>query len=709
MATKQNLIFKDAEKAKAAIMKSQQKEIKDLYVKWADDIGKKAEMYAKKTTPSSALQETQMKTLKKQLTAASKQISNEIYGIIKNNMYLMSNAVVGDSKKWMKSLGFGDEAANMMFTNIPDSTVRNIITGQIYDSGWSLSKAIWSDNEKNLKDIYAIVGKGIAENSSIYDISKELETYVNPNKKLPWNFKGKDGVKIFKKSVDYNAQRLARTLVQHGYQQSFIAVTKDNPLVEEYLWLANGSRVCPICKARNGKHYSKDNLPMDHPNGMCTMVPVINNNMIDDLADWVKNPDNNPKLTKFAKKLGYKESQIKAGDVVKIKGTNTAQKTEKVAKTKTKKIPKFTNAQEKYLTKYGYSLDNMPKNYDEWFDKLSLEDLKELGKWGVKSKNSVKELFDKYLNVKKYKTVKVDDIEKVKNIEEKVKKIPKFTDIQEKYLAKFGYSVDNMPKDFNEWHKKLKFKDLVELSSWEDKTHKSKKELFDEFLNVIEYSTVKADEVIDSSIKKVASVVKSDSVQFDSAIWREKLRKQRHNIGKMENWCEDWIQEISFAEKKSVRVYTGNAYKEMNMFLRGQMPYTSYAEDINQATEALKKASIPEEVIVRRGSDYNMLKELGIDISEENKDKLVGTVVTDKGFLSTSPDIYGGFSEDIEYIIKVPKGSQAMYVDTISKHEGEKELLINRGGKFFVEDVEFDSQSNVKKIYMTLKNLKGSK
>ena len=29
MATKQNLIFKDAEKAKAAIMKSQQKEIKD--------------------------------------------------------------------------------------------------------------------------------------------------------------------------------------------------------------------------------------------------------------------------------------------------------------------------------------------------------------------------------------------------------------------------------------------------------------------------------------------------------------------------------------------------------------------------------------------------------------------------------------------------------------------------------------------------------
>lgn len=705
MATKQNLIFKDAEKAKAAIMKSQQEEIKDLYVNWAKDIGKKADMYAKKTTPSSALQEIQMKTLKKQLTAASKQISNEVYDIIKNNMYLMSDAVVGDSKKWMKSLGFEDEAANIMFSNIPDSTVRNIVTGQIYESGWSLSKAIWSDNEKNLKDIYAIVGKGVAENSSIYDIAKELETYVNPDKKLPWNFKGKDGVKIFKKSVDYNAQRLARTLVQHGYQQSFMAATKDNPLVEEYVWLSNGSRVCPICKARNGKHYSKDNLPMDHPNGMCTMVPVINNNMIDDLADWVNNPDKYPKLTNFAKKLGYKESQVKAGDVVKIKDAKTIQKAEKTVKAKTKKVPKFTNAQEKYLTKYGYSIDNMPKDYDEWFYKLTLDDTVKLSKWGAKENKSVKELFDKYLNVVKYKTEKVDDII---DSSTSSKKVQAFSDIQEKYLKPYGFTKDKMPIDFDDWSHKVSYGQASEIlesmgTSWSDPhPYQQLMKFYNQHLTDKNFTTKTA-----TTVKKAASATKSNDAKFDSAAWHEAIRN--NNLRTMESWCDDWLRAISSEERNGVEVYTGSAYFDMNEYLRGQKSSTMCAKEIKQATAALKKASLPEEVIVRRGSDYNMLRELGVDISEANKDKLIGAIVTDKGFMSTSPASDGGFSGNIEYIVKVPKGSQAMYVDTISQNRGEEELLINRGGKYIIEDVEFDSYGDVNKIYMTLKNLKGPK
>ena len=104
-----------------------------------------------------------------------------------------------------------------------------------------------------------------------------------------------------------------------------------------------------------------------------------------------------------------------------------------------------------------------------------------------------------------------------------------------------------------------------------------------------------------------------------------------------------------------------------------------------------------------------MLKELGIDISEANKDKLIGGIVQDLGFLSTSPDPSGGFSPGIEYVTKIPEGSQAMYIDTIWKHRGEKELLVNCGGKFMVDDVEFDSYGDVKRIYMTLKNLKSPK
>ena len=85
--------------------------------------------------------------------------------------------------------------------------------------------------------------------------------------------------------------------------------------------------------------------------------------------------------------------------------------------------------------------------------------------------------------------------------------------------------------------------------------------------------------------------------------------------------------------------------------------------------------------------------------------KSIGAIVEDKGFVSTSPDSSGGFSGSIEYVIRLPQGSQAMYVAPISKYQSERELLINCGGKYMVEDIEFDSYGDVRKIYMTLKNL----
>ena len=121
------LIFKDAEKARDAILDSQKKEIAALYDKWADEIGERANYYSHKSTTSSVVSERQMRELQKQIRASSQEVSNEVYSMIKKNMYTRSGV------------------------------------------------------------------------------------------KLPWNLKLADGVKIYKKQVDYNAQRLARTLTQHGW------------------------------------------------------------------------------------------------------------------------------------------------------------------------------------------------------------------------------------------------------------------------------------------------------------------------------------------------------------------------------------------------------------------------------------------------------------------------------------------------------------
>ena len=551
------LIFKDSEAAKLAIMDSQKKEIAALYESWADEIGKRAKYYSHKSTASAPLSERYYRELQKQLRETSQQVSNEVYGIIKNNTYTVADAVVADNVKWLEQFGFSAKGLNAAFSYVPDSVVRNLFTGQIYDSGWSLSSRIWGDNENTLKEIYKVMAGGLAQQKPIYEIAKDLEKYVRPSAAKPWNLVAPDGRKIYPKQIDYNAQRLARTLVQHGYQQSFVATTQKNPFITEYIWRSNGSRVCDLCKARDGVHYKKNELPLDHPNGMCTMEPAIAEDMIDQLADWFNSPDGTfPEIDEFAGNFGYHVSK--------------------------------TGTVKDFLDKYGTST----KSPNAWFNSL--------------------------------------------------------TPIQK---AEAKALKDESGLTWNQWYEK----------------------------NI--YS----------------------GAQFDSAAWRDAIRN--NNLRTMESWCDDWLRAISFAERNGVEVYTGSAYINMNEYLRGQRSSTRYAEEIKQATAALKKASLPEEAIVRRGSDYNMLRELGIDISEANKDKLIGAIVTDKGFMSTSPASGGGFSGDIEYVVKVPKGSQAMYVDTISRHRGEEELLINRGGKYIVDDVEFEYGS-VKRIYMTLKNLK---
>ena len=308
------LIFEDAEKARDAITASQKKEIAKLYENWAAEIGERAKYYSHKSAPSYAVAERQMKELMKQMEATSHEVANEIYTGVKKNIYLVADSVVQQNVEWLKSLGFAGDTLDAAFNYVPDEIVRNIITGQIYDSGWSLSKRIWSDNEDTMKTAYQIVAGGMAQNKSIYEIAKDLESYVEPGAKKPWNLTMKDGRKIYPKQVDYNAQRLARTLVQHGYQQSFKATTEKNPFIEAYKWNANGSRVCDLCMERETTNihglgpgiYPKDKMPMDHPNGMCTMEPVVVDNLVDQLADWFNNPDGTyPEIDEFASNFGY--------------------------------------------------------------------------------------------------------------------------------------------------------------------------------------------------------------------------------------------------------------------------------------------------------------------------------------------------------------------------------------------------------------------
>lgn len=311
------LFFMDAFLAKEKITRATMEEVERLYADWSDEIGRMADFYKHHGTPSSPLSEQYYRQLKASMHVQSGIVAEKADGLIKDSIHLTSQEVIEANAGWLSQFGLGTKSSiNMAFAGTSDWLVQRLITGQIYQSGWSLSSAIWGDNDKTLKDIYTIIASGQAQGKTVYDVAKDLQQYVSPAKRKDWNplirMKNTrtgewEWKRLYKSKVDYSAQRLVRTLNQHSYQQSVIATTKNNPWVTGIKWVANGSRVCPLCEERDGTIYDKDDVPLDHPNGQCTMEPVIEEDrMISDLVAWYNGKEGDyPEIDNFAQELGY--------------------------------------------------------------------------------------------------------------------------------------------------------------------------------------------------------------------------------------------------------------------------------------------------------------------------------------------------------------------------------------------------------------------
>lgn len=294
-----SLSFKRAEQLRLELTAQQQKEIQDLYQSVADDIADR--LSVPKRVPSDALRQWYLRDLQKQVNAALEGVGKTTESTIRSNTEKVAKGVVDCNADWLKSVGMPVGSA---FSWVPTDIVTSVATGQIYEGPWSLSGAIWADVQTQQRDIQTIIARGIAENKSAFDIAKDLEKYVDPSAVKPWDWsKVYPGVR---RVIDYSAQRLARTMVSHAYQQAFVRTTQKNPFVTKYKWEAsNSDRVCELCQERDGKLFSKDDLPLDHPNGMCTYTAVIEDSMdqiADRLADWANGAEDS-ELEAWAKDM----------------------------------------------------------------------------------------------------------------------------------------------------------------------------------------------------------------------------------------------------------------------------------------------------------------------------------------------------------------------------------------------------------------------
>lgn len=302
--------FADASRTRVSITNAQAKSIKGMYSDLADEIAEEAARLEKRTNISSILRKQYLENLGNQVKRELDDINSYQNSTIRANMQAVANAIVKDNVLLLNKLGINATAA---YSYVPSEVVKEVASGKLYEGRWSLSSAIWGNTAHTKDDINTIIAKGIAGQKSTYEIAKDLEKYVNPAKRLDWAWS-----KVYpgtSKVVDYNAQRLARTMVSHAFQDAFVRTTKDNPFITSYRWLASGGdRMCEVCAERDGKLFDKDELPLDHPNGMCTFEAVIPDSFSkigDRLADWV-NGKADQDLDTYAKSMGYTPTTLKS-------------------------------------------------------------------------------------------------------------------------------------------------------------------------------------------------------------------------------------------------------------------------------------------------------------------------------------------------------------------------------------------------------------
>ena len=345
-----NLRFAKAEQVRKAITNQQLKQIREMYQEIADQYSRRIEYLSDKTNISSILRTQYLREYQKQLADELGKVNRRIESNIKSGMTKTAEAVLEEEIRRAKELGFVGITGK--YSNIPTDVVETIISGQLYQGDWSLSSAIWGTNEKIKRDCQSIVARGIAQNKGVYEVAKDLEAYVNPQarKTYRWARDYPGSTKV----IDYNASRLARTMMSHAYQEAFERSTEKDPWVDAYKWnISANDRVCPLCigRAENDEYglgegvYPKGEVPLDHPNGQCYLTIVqtkSTKDVVNDIANWYNDtgdPEMNSKIDEFAQSLGYK-----------ITGKVTPQS---------------------LVGKYGKSSG---KQFNGWYNKLSAED-----------------------------------------------------------------------------------------------------------------------------------------------------------------------------------------------------------------------------------------------------------------------------------------------------------------------------------------------
>lgn len=267
------------------------KKITETYTDAIGNIGRQLEKM-----PKGSLQKRHAELLKKSLAQEIGKLNQQVDDITKGVTIDSSKVTVKGQQKMFETMigetGFKVSGEfNEVFAKVHTDVIANIFTGELYKDNRSLSSRIWKANNVANGDIQYMLAQGIAEQKSAKDLAKDFEQFVKEpiNRKAEW---GKDYPRLRQKYIQANSLRLARTSGNHVYQTATVQASMPNPFIEGIKWHTQGSGACELCLERESQDnydlgpgvYPKNAVPLDHPNGVCTLIPWITKSY-DEIAD----------------------------------------------------------------------------------------------------------------------------------------------------------------------------------------------------------------------------------------------------------------------------------------------------------------------------------------------------------------------------------------------------------------------------------------
>lgn len=187
--------------------------------------------------------------------------------------------------------------------------------------------------------------------------------------------------------------------------------------------------------------------------------------------------------------------------------------------------------------------------------------------------------------------------------------------------------------------------------------------------------------------------------------WEDRLRAQTEDsLGSF----VDQLWEVATDEEiEALRVWTTAQYGRINRYLRyGGWITNDLKAAVRNIESVLDKCTVPEEIIVCRGTGTAEIFRDVVGNWENDASALIGHEFSDAGFVASSVFEDGSFCPTgngrAELFIRVPKGAHGAYIEQVSYVDIEAEFLLQRGYSYRIIKAEYRDSA----IYQNRKDLK---